>query len=112
MVIDLKTKKCVACEGTEAPMTKEEALEYLESVEAWELAETEQTIRKGFSFSNFSEALAFVNTVGDIAEGEGHHPDIYLHDYKHVDITLSTHAIGGLSENDFIMAAKIDGSFE
>ena len=61
-----------------------------------------------FVFRDFKEALSFVNKVGRLAETEDHHPDIFLHNYKKVDITLSTHAIGGLSVNDFIMAAKIN----
>ena len=65
-------------------------------------------IRKEFTFKDFKEALVFVNNVGEIAEAEGHHPDIHLTDYKHAAIELSTHATGGLSENDFIVAAKID----
>lgn len=68
----------------------------------------ERWIEKEYKFKNFKEALAFVNKVGDIAESEGHHPDINLHGWNKVKLTLSTHAISGLSENDFILASKID----
>ena len=72
----------------------------------WEVAEGKKIFRR-FSFKNFKEAMAFVNKVADIAESEGHHPDIFV-SYNKVKITLFTHAIGGLSENDFILAAKIE----
>jgi len=65
-------------------------------------------LRKSISLKNFQEALDFIAKVGQIAEAEGHHPDIYLHNYNKVRLTLSTHAIKGLSENDFILASKID----
>lgn len=68
----------------------------------------EKQIVKEYAFEDFKEALAFVNKVGALAEFEGHHPDIHLHGWNKVTITLTTHAIGGLSENDFIMASKID----
>ena len=101
-------KKCVPCEGGVSPFKKEEIQEYLGQLRSeWE-ARDEKKIHKQFSFKNFKEALAFINKVGDIAESEGHHPDIRLFDYKNVEIELSTHAVGGLSENDFILAAKIE----
>ena len=104
---DLTQKKCKACEGGVNPLKKEELSPYLEQIENWKVTE-EKEIFKNFEFKNFKEALDFVNKVGEIAENEGHHPDIFLHSYKKVKISLSTHAIGGLSENDFIVAAKID----
>ena len=104
--MQLSEKKCRACEGWEKPFTKSEAQEYLKQVNNWSL--TDNSIEKEFKFKDFKEALEFVNKVGDIAEEEGHHPDICLHSYKKVKITLTTHAIKGLSENDFILAAKID----
>lgn len=103
----LSEKKCVACEGGVAPLQGKELRTYLEEVENWELVEGKK-IKKEFVFKNFKEALAFVHKVGEIAEEEGHHPDIHLVSYKKVIIELWTHAIGGLSENDFIVAAKID----
>jgi len=107
MTIHLSDKKCVACEGGVPPLTSEQIRVYSSQVKDWKIAENKKSISKEFLFKNFKEALAFVNAVGKIAEEEGHHPDINLHGYKNVLITLSTHAIGGLSENDFIVAAKI-----
>ena len=88
-------------------MPAEEVARYLGIVEGWQL-EDKPEITKNYRFKDFLEALNFVNAVGAVAEQEGHHPDISLHGYKNVTISLSTHAIGGLSENDFIVAAKID----
>jgi 4a-hydroxytetrahydrobiopterin dehydratase len=76
-------------------------------VKDWVLSQDAKSISKKFEFKNFAEALAFVNKVGAIAESEGHHPDIEL-GWGKVNITLTTHAIGGLSQNDFIVAAKIN----
>lgn len=104
---NLSEKKCVPCEGGVAPFTREQSSRYLEELPEWQ-AIADKKIVRDFAFQNFKEALEFVNEVGDIAEANGHHPDIFLHDYKNVSITLSTHAIGGLSENDFILAAKIN----
>lgn len=104
---NLTQKVCVACEGGVPPLQGQELQDYLEEVKDWELVEG-QKIKKKFEFKNFMEALAFVNKVGEIAEKEGHHPDIHLVSYKNVVIELWTHSIGGLSENDFIVAAKID----
>ena len=110
--MDLTKKACVACEGGAPPLQGQELHTYLEEVEDWTLVKPEdggtQRIQKKFEFKNFREALAFVNKVGEIAEAEGHHPDIHLVSYKNVVIELYTHAIGGLSENDFIVAAKIN----
>lgn len=104
---DLSTKKCVACEGGMPPLTLEQAQILARQLKSdWVIEE--KKIWKPFVFKNFKEALGFVNRVGELAEDEGHHPDINLHDYKKVVVTLSTHAIGGLSENDFIVARKID----
>jgi len=89
------------------PFAAEEIKEYLSQINDWSVVDNKQ-IEKEFIFKNFVEGLAFTNKVGAIAEAEGHHPDIFIHDYKKVKITLSTHAIGGLSANDFILAAKID----
>lgn len=103
----LSEKKCVPCEGGVAPMTPAEYKPYLDMVEDWVVIE-DKKIERAFTFKNFAAALAFVNEVGKIAEEEGHHPDIFLHNYKKVKLSLWTHAIGGLSVNDFIMASKID----
>ncbi|MBP9831905.1 MAG: 4a-hydroxytetrahydrobiopterin dehydratase [Candidatus Pacebacteria bacterium] len=85
-----------------------EILTFKPQVPAWAVSSDTKSISRKFVFKDFKEALAFVDTVGALAEAEGHHPDINLFGFKNVLITLSTHAIGGLSENDFIVAAKID----
>lgn len=105
---DLTQKKCSACEGHEEPMTADEAQEQLQQLSGWSLVDDGTKIQKEYTRDDFQGALSFVNYVGDIAEEEGHHPDILIHSYNKVQISLSTHAIGGLSENDFIVAAKID----
>lgn len=101
-------KKCVPCEGGVTPYTKEEAQKNLAQFTGWLISDDGKKLKKDFSFKNFAEALVFANTVGKIAESENHHPDINIHGWNKVTITLSTHAIDGLSENDFILAAKID----
>lgn len=103
----LRQKKCVPCEGTEDPMSDADAKHYLIVVEGWQ-SENYKKIEKDFAFRNFKEALAFVNAVAGIAEEEGHHPDILLHNWRKVKVLLTTHAIKGLSLNDFVMASKID----
>jgi 4a-hydroxytetrahydrobiopterin dehydratase len=111
LVSDLKQKKCVPCEGGVAPLTPDEYAAFLRNeLKDW-IAVDEKKIEKDYKFKTFKEALDFVNKVGALAESEGHHPDIYLHDWNKVKLTLSTHAIGGLSENDFILASKIDVSY-
>ena len=89
------------------PLTIQEAQALLKEIPSWILSPDSKNISKQFKFRNFAEALAFTNQVGEIAEAEGHHPGIALL-WGKVGVTLSTHAIGGLSENDFILAAKID----
>ena len=103
---ELTAKKCVACEGGTPPMDVVQIKEYMDKVEGWNLVRLEK-IFKEFKFKDFKEALLFVNRVGSLAEEEGHHPDFAIL-YNRVILNLTTHAIGGLSENDFIMAAKID----
>lgn len=98
--------KCVPCEGGVPPLADEEARKYLAQLDpAWHIEDNE--IVRDFVFRDFKEAIAFVNRVATIAEEEGHHPDLHLA-YTKLRLELSTHAIGGLSENDFVMAAKID----
>ena len=105
---NLKQKKCVPCEGGVKPLTPDEYEAFLrQELRGWNAVE-EKALEKDYKFKNFQGALDFVSKVGQIAESEGHHPDIFLHDWNKVKLTLSTHAIGGLSENDFILASKID----
>ncbi|MBI2631196.1 4a-hydroxytetrahydrobiopterin dehydratase [Candidatus Nomurabacteria bacterium] len=107
---DLLKKICIACEGKGIkPFDKIKAQEYLGQVEGWVSDKDFIKISKEYKFKDFIGAMNFVNHVAEIAEGEGHHPDIKIN-YNKVKLILSTHAIGGLSENDFILAAKIDAS--
>ena len=104
---DLTKQHCVPCEGGVAPMTKAAAQERLAEVPGWQLRADGKEISREFKFKNFMAALAFINRIGAMAEAEGHHPDIEL-GWGRVGVRLSTHAIGGLSLNDFILAAKIN----
>ncbi|MFW6141461.1 MAG: 4a-hydroxytetrahydrobiopterin dehydratase [Candidatus Saliniplasma sp.] len=104
----LSKKHCVPCEGGQSPMPEVEENRYLNDVNDWDIdREGIHKIKKKFSFKNFKESMEFVNGVAEIAENEGHHPDIYI-SWNKVKFVLYTHAIEGLSENDFIMASKID----
>jgi len=108
MNADLLHKKCKPCEGGTKPLTPDEYSSYLnKELSGWVVIE-KKMIEKKYKLKDFKEALAFVNKVGELAESEGHHPNIFLYGWNKVKISLTTHAIGGLSENDFIMAAKID----
>src|SRR5437868_2393977 len=99
-------KKCTPCVGGTQPLTGDEAKTRLTQVLGWELSEDGKAIQRRFAFKDFAEALAFTNKIGEIAETENHHPDIKL-GWGYVECLLWTHAIGGLHENDFIMASKI-----
>ena len=105
--MDLLKKKCVPCEGGVKPLSRAEAQEYMNQVSGWILNKEGQKISKEFKFKDFIGAINFVNNVAELAESEGHHPDIHIH-YNKVLLELWTHAINGLSENDFIIAAKVD----
>lgn len=104
---DLLSKKCIPCEGGTDPLTEEQVAGYMDEVSGWNVTEDFKMIFKEFKFKDFVGSVNFVNKVADIAEMEGHHPDIHVF-YNKVVLELSTHAIKGLSENDFILAAKID----
>ncbi len=104
---DLVTKKCVPCEGGIPPFTPLEVEKYLKEISSDWITLEDKRLERKFKFKDFKEAMEFVNKVADVAELEQHHPDIKIF-YNMVTITLWTHAISGLSENDFIMAAKID----
>lgn len=103
---ELRTMKCVPCEGGVPPLTPEETAAFLREVRGW--TTDGKRIHKSLVFADFLAAMAFLNDVARIAESEGHHPDFSLHSWNKVDLTIWTHAIGGLSRNDFILAAKID----
>jgi 4a-hydroxytetrahydrobiopterin dehydratase len=107
MSSDLLKKKCVPCEGGTMPLTEGEAIDYMAEVPGWTLDDEVKKISREYKFKDFIGAINFVERVADVAEMEQHHPDINIK-YNKVLLELSTHAIGGLSENDFILAAKIN----
>lgn len=103
----LTTQKCVPCEGNVKPYTKEQIAIYKTQVPDWNVVDDKKLVRE-FKLKDFKQALRFINKVGEIAEAQGHHPDINLYNWNKVTITLWTHKIKGLYLNDFILAAKID----
>ena len=103
---DLASKRCVPCEGGVPPLTKDRIAQLISQVDGWTV-EGGHHITRTLTFPDFVQALAFVNRVGELAENEGHHPDIYL-TWGRVRIDIWTHKIDGLTESDFILAAKID----
>jgi 4a-hydroxytetrahydrobiopterin dehydratase len=107
---NLKDKKCVPCEGGVIPFDISEIHKYQKKVDGWDVSKDNKQnffLNKRFNFSNFIESQEFINKVGEISENEGHHPDISF-GWGYAEIKITTHAIEGLSENDFILAAKID----
>ena len=110
MIDDLTKKKCVPCEGGVIPFDISEIHKYQKKVDGWDILKSEKNIFflfKKFNFKNFLESQKFVNLISIISENEGHHPDITF-GWGYAEIKITTHAIEGLSENDFILAAKID----
>ena len=105
--MDLAQKKCVPCESGATPLTQGEAQTMLAQIQGWTLAPDSKKISKRFKFKDFVEAMDFANKITPIAEAEGHHPDLSI-GWGKVVVELTTHVIKGLSENDFILAAKID----
>lgn len=105
---ELASLKCVPCRGDQPPLEKQKIKLLLTEVPSWKKSEgTIDKIEKQFKFKNFKESMEFVNRVAEIAEEEGHHPDIFI-SWNKVKLTLWTHVIHGLFDNDFILAAKID----
>jgi len=107
---DLLKKKCQPCEGSVVPFDISEIHKYQKKVDGWDILKDKKEIfflKKKFNFKNFVESQKFINKVGQISEDEGHHPDISF-GWGYAEIKITTHAIEGLSENDFILAAKID----
>jgi 4a-hydroxytetrahydrobiopterin dehydratase len=103
----LTEKKCVPCEGGVPPFDKKKINQYIRQLpKGWKIVD-DKAIQKEFKFKSFPLTMAFVNKIALIAQEEGHHPDMEVH-YSRVLVEFSTHAVGGLSENDFIMAAKIE----
>ena len=103
---DLATRECVPCRGWVPPLQGEKITQLLADLVGWEVV-TEHHLRKTYKPANFREALEFVNRVGALAEAQGHHPDICF-GWGHCEIKIWTHKIDGLTESDFILAAKID----
>lgn len=103
---ELTAKRCVPCHGGVPALTHEEMIPLLDQLRGWEVVHNHH-LTKSLSFPDFVSALAFVNSVGELAEDEGHHPDLYL-SWGKVGIEIWTHKVDGLTESDFILAAKID----
>ena len=107
---DLSKKKCVPCEGNIPAFNLNEIHKYLKKVDGWNVENNQEQnfyLTKNFTFKNFKDSQAFVNKIGDLAELENHHPDIKF-GWGYCDVKIFTHAIKGLAESDFILAAKID----
>lgn len=102
----LQEKQCVPCQGGIAPLSEAEAAELLTQTPGWELKENARKLYRRYEFKNFAQALASVNIIGEVAEKEFHHPDIEF-GWGYCGVTIQTHKINGLHENDFILAAKI-----
>lgn len=105
---ELSQKKCVPCEGGVQPLPPVEVARLLAALPGWKLTSHGLGIQRSWKCKDFLAALDFINKVGAVAEAEDHHPDIHLTGYRQLMIEMTTHAINGLSENDFILAAKID----
>lgn len=109
---DLRTRACKACEGGAERLSASECIELLKQLDAaWEIDSDQQQISRQFSFLNFDQTMAFVNALAWIARKDNHHPNLSL-GYNYCDVKWTTHALGGLSENDFICAAKTDALLE
>jgi 4a-hydroxytetrahydrobiopterin dehydratase len=107
-ISDLTRKHCTPCEGGVPPLTQAQIQEHLRAVPQWRITEDGKRIRREWRVKDFVTALDFFRRIADITEAEDHHPDLHLVGYRNVAIELWTHKLDGLSENDFIMAAKID----
>ena len=105
---ELCSMTCKPCEGGVDPMTLEQAEQQLSELGGWSLVDDGKAIEKTWTLSNFVDCVERTNKVCEVAEADQHHPDVHIESYKNLRIRLWTHAIGGLSENDFIVAAKID----
>lgn len=105
---ELAGKKCLPCEGGVPKYSRDQAQAQLQKLSGWRLTHDGERIRKDFVVKNFLAGIEFFQAVARLAEEDGHHPDLHLERYRNVAVELWTHAIGGLSENDFILAAKID----
>ena len=104
----LVAKKCLPCEGGVEPYTRQQSEQQLQQLCGWRITHDGQRIRKDWTVKNFMAGIDFFQRAAELAEEDGHHPDLHIEGYRNVSVELWTHAIGGLSENDFILAAKID----
>ncbi len=104
----LTTKKCQPCGKNTAPFSLGQAREYSAQLPGWDLAGDGKSISRQYAMKDFLAAVQFIDKIAAVAESEDHHPDLHLTDYRKLHIELATHSIGGLSENDFIVAAKIE----
>ena len=104
---ELLSRHCTELPAGTPTLPPEQVERYLALVSSWEVAEEGNTLRQTIRFDDFKAAMTFANRVGELAEAEQHHPDILVFSYRYVGLDLTTHSIGGLSDNDFIMAAKI-----
>ncbi|MCH2202495.1 MAG: 4a-hydroxytetrahydrobiopterin dehydratase [Fuerstiella sp.] len=105
---ELRQKRCVPCEGGVPKLSHDEIQQQLGLVDGWTVRSDPDRIRKTWTVRNFVAGMSFFEKVTELAESEGHHPDLHLHGYRNVEIEIWTHAIGGLSLNDFILAAAIN----
>jgi len=101
----LRDRHCVPCRRGDAALSDAAATRLAQEVPRWRIEDKQ--LRRRFEFADFAAAMGFLNQLAAVAEAEGHHPDFAVH-YNRVDVAIWTHAIGGLSENDFILAAKLD----
>ncbi len=104
----LTQAKCTPCEGGVTAFSKDDAAAHSALLENWELADDGRSIFKKWNCGSFVKVMKLANQIADLAEQEQHHPDLHITGYRHLQVVLMTHAVGGLSENDFILAAKID----
>ncbi len=105
---ELSAKKCKPCEGGVESCSIEQARQQIAALSKWQLSDDGKSISRKFTLKNFVAAIELVDGIAKVAEEDQHHPDLHLTGYRHLRVDLTTHAIGGLSENDFILAAKID----
>lgn len=108
IVQELRSKHCGPCEGGVPPVERAEAERLLAALPGWKLSADAKAIRREWKMKHFMAGIAFFEKLAALAEEEGHHPDLHLSGYRNLAVDLTTHAISGLSENDFILAAKID----
>ncbi len=104
----LTQKKCQPCEGMGKPLTKDEATKRLSQIPGWQVDTSGKLLFREFIMKNFLAAVRLISEIAKVAEAENHHPDLHLTGYRKLKVDLSTHTIGGISENDFILAAKIN----